>query len=650
MIIKKLTLRNIGVYAGKNTFKFEGEKPIVLVGGMNGSGKTTFLEAVLLALYGSNSIAYSESNQKSYTQYLSSFVNRSEKDKTCSVELEFEINNGVIENYIVKREWDAITKRTKEQIIVYKDGAYNEFLTNNWPMFVENILPSALSSFFFFDGEKIAELAVDSTNVQLKNSIRSMLGISILDILGNDIMRNLKKTKKIGDENKTAEGIQALREEKEKAIETLAEIDTQIEELRRKIVKDNYNLEALHQLYTVKGGDAVEKKQEIIQMRAALMADLSNEENSLYELSASELPLVLVKDLICDIKLQATDEHADMIMRHAVSQLDELFEEFSAEYKGDPKAGLEFVSFVKEQTNSEQVKTIYELSDQALLQTNNLVEGTLKNVADEAKELLSSKKKLAKQIRELDNYLTLDINDKELQATYKQIKDAEQTLIDDQIKMSELGQQRSAANSKVMATTSEFSKYVELYLSTAELRDSTDRTIKYSNMALNIIDKYMVELQKRKTGVLAATITSCYKKLANKKNFIKKIVMDPETLDLQYLSEDRKEVPKDSLSAGEKQLMVISILWALAICSKKKLPVIIDTPLSRLDSLHRTSLIKSYFPNAGEQTIILSTDSEIDASYYRLMEQNIGDEFTLNYDEETKSTSIQRGYLIGAET
>lgn len=650
MIIKKLTLRNIGVYAGKNTFKFEGEKPIVLVGGMNGSGKTTFLEAVLLALYGSNSIAYSESNQKSYTQYLSSFVNRSEKDKTCSVELEFEINNGVIENYIVKREWDAITKRTKEQIIVYKDGAYNEFLTNNWPMFVENILPSALSSFFFFDGEKIAELAVDSTNVQLKNSIRSMLGISILDILGNDIMRNLKKTKKIGDENKTAEGIQALREEKEKAIETLAEIDTQIEELRRKIVKDNYNLEALHQLYTVKGGDAVEKKQEIIQMRAALMADLSNEENSLYELSASELPLVLVKDLICDIKLQAADEHADMIMRHAVSQLDELFEGFSAEYKGDPKAGLEFVSFVKEQTNSEQVKTIYELSDQALLQTNNLVEGTLKNIADEAKELLSSKKELAKQIRELDNYLTLDINDKELQATYKQIKDAEQTLIDDQIKMSELGQQRSAANSKVMATTSEFSKYVELYLSTAELRDSTDRTIKYSNMALNIIDKYMVELQKRKTGVLAATITSCYKKLANKKNFIKKIVMDPETLDLQYLSEDRKEVPKDSLSAGEKQLMVISILWALAICSKKKLPVIIDTPLSRLDSLHRTSLIKSYFPNAGEQTIILSTDSEIDASYYRLMEQNIGDEFTLNYDEETKSTSIQRGYLIGAET
>lgn len=161
--------------------------------------------------------------------------------------------------------------------------------------------------------------------------------------------------------------------------------------------------------------------------------------------------------------------------------------------------------------------------------------------------------------------------------------------------------------------------------------------------------KYEIELQKRKIDVLAETITNCYTKLANKKNLIKTIVMDPETLDLKYLSEEGIEIPKDSLSAGEQQLMVISILWALAICSKKKLPVIIDTPLSRLDSLHRTALITTYFPNAGEQTIILSTDSEIDENYYELMRENVGDEFTLKYDEDSKSTSIERGYLIGAK-
>ena len=61
MIITKLTLHNFGVYAGTNTFEFNNQKPVVLIGGMNGRGKTTFLEAVLLALYGANSFAYNES-------------------------------------------------------------------------------------------------------------------------------------------------------------------------------------------------------------------------------------------------------------------------------------------------------------------------------------------------------------------------------------------------------------------------------------------------------------------------------------------------------------------------------------------------------------------------------------------------------------
>lgn len=649
MIIKRLQLHNFGVYAGDNAFEFNGQKTIVLVGGMNGRGKTTFLEAVLLALYGPNSYAYIESKQKSYLQYLKSFVNKRAEDKTCSVELEFGTNNGVKENYIVKRSWDTVGKKTKEEISVYKDGIRNEFLTQNWPMFVENILPSALSSFFFFDGEKIAEMAVDSTNVQLKNAIRSMLGITVLDVLGNDVLRNLKKVNKDGKDNKSAEGVQTLRDAKEIALEELAKVDADIEALAHTLVEDNDKLEALHQLYTTKGGDAVEKRQETIQKRVTLKSDLNSEENMLYDLSASELPLALVADLLRDIKLQATDEHIDAIMREAVMQIDSMLEDFILAYKDDSKASIDFVEFVKRQSCGDQENPVYELSEQALYQVNTLVEGSLENAKIEAKRILAEKKKIEKQIGELDSYLSLDINDKELQDILKKIKKAEQILIYDQVKMSELEQKRSSANAKVISTSAEFSRYVETYLSTAELRDSVDRTIKYSNMALSIIEKYQIELQKRKADVLAETITSCYKKLANKKNLIQRIEMDSETLNMRYISEEGKEVPKDSLSAGEQQLMVISILWALAICSKKKLPVIIDTPLSRLDSLHRTALIQTYFPNAGEQTIILSTDSEIDGNYYRLMKENVGDEFNLKYDETTQSTSIERGYLIGAK-
>lgn len=569
MIIRRLRLYNFGVYAGDNEFLFTNNKPIVLIGGMNGRGKTTFLEAVLLALYGSNSVAYTESKKRSYAQYLKSFVNKNAEDKTCIVELEFEINNGLKENYIVKRAWNSIDKKTNESIFVYKDGVANEFLTQNWPMFVENILPSALSSFFFFDGEKIAEMAVDSSNNQLKNAIRSMLGITVLDVLENDILRNIKKINKKDINDKSSEVVQELRDEKNQAVKELEEIDVEIEKLAHVLVEDNDKLESLHQLYNAKGGDAVEKKQETMKRRAALKSELLSEENLLREIASNELPLVLVSDLLNNIKLQAIDEHNDAVMREAVLQLDDILDEFANEYQGDTKASFDFIKYVKKRQQNAQDAPVYSLSDQALFQANNLVEGLLDSSKIEAKRILVEKKKKQKQIGELDSYLSLDINEKGLQEVYKSIKKAEGKLIRDQVKMSALEQKRSAANSKVMTTTSEFNKYVEAYLATAESRDSAERTIKYSNMALSILDRYQVELQKRKTDILAETITSCYKKLANKKNLINKIVMEADSLAIKYLSEEGKEVTQDSLSAGEQQLMVISILWALAICQKK---------------------------------------------------------------------------------
>lgn len=647
MIIKKLKLHNFGVYAGDNEFNFRGEKPIVLIGGMNGRGKTTFLEAVLLALYGSNSFAFRESKIKSYSQYLKSFINKNSSEMECYVELKFETNDPNREEYIVKRSWNAFSKKVEEEIRVSKDGEYNEFLTNNWPMFVENILPSALSSFFFFDGEKIAEMAVDTTNSQLKNAIRSMLGITVLDVLRSDISRSLKKTK-IVSEDKSAQELQRLRQVKDQLNVELETADSELESNRAKLAADTEKLDKLHQMYSLKGGDAVEKRKELMQKRALFRSELQNLETKLYELAAGELPLLLVSDLIRNIKLEATDEHDNLVMKEAIMQLDELMDSFLAGYKGEPQAGKDFLDYVKSSLTDGNIEERYALSDQALYQVNSLIESVLQDTKRQTIEIQTKMKNIKKQLGEIESYLNLDINEKELKAVYEKIKKAERKLIEDKVKISKLEHKRTGISSTLTNATAEFNKYVEAYLALEEQEDKEQRKFRYSNIAFDIIDKYQVALQSRKTSVLADTITLCYKKLANKRNLINRVEMCPETLDIRYLAEDNSEVDKNSLSAGEQQLLVISILWALAICSKKKLPVIIDTPLSRLDSLHRTALIQKYFPYAGEQTIILSTDSEIDSTYYQMMKENIGDEYTLNYEEESKSTSIVEGYLIGA--
>lgn len=131
MIIRELVLHNFGIYASTNKFEFHAKKPVVLIGGMNGRGKTTILEAVLLALYGSNSFAYMESHYKSYGQYLKSYVNRTDGTLKTSIDLEFLMEAENNETYRIHREWDGSKKRLSETIHVYRDKEYNQFLTDN---------------------------------------------------------------------------------------------------------------------------------------------------------------------------------------------------------------------------------------------------------------------------------------------------------------------------------------------------------------------------------------------------------------------------------------------------------------------------------------------------------------------------------------
>ncbi|MBB5266230.1 DNA sulfur modification protein DndD [Catenibacillus scindens] len=645
MIIKRLTLNDFGVYAGQNSFEFTSDKPIVLVGGMNGRGKTTFLEAILLALYGSNSIAYKESNYSTYGKYLRSYINKSSWSQQASVELEFVMRESTGREYVINRKWDSLSRRTAETITVKENGQYSEFLTKNWAMFIENILPSALSSFYFFDGEKIAELAVDDTNVQMKESIRSMLGISVLDVLKNDLGRVLRKSSKKTTHGRAGMDLEELRRKKEELEIALQKTDKDIEKITQDVAKKQNEIEELHHQYELKGGDVFEQRKALMQKRSDLLAEIDQNQALLIDASADALPLVLVKDLILDIKLQAEDEHNDLIMQQAMGQIEILLQEYSVQHTESYPHNKAFVNFVKEMSEAAATEPLYGVSDHALFQLNSLIEEILTQVTSSTKQLLERKGALQKNLDEVESYLSLDINEKVLSELFTDIREQELELVQLNVELTSKQQERTTINGALMAASSEFSKAVEAYLANEELLDDSDRMMRYSNIALHIAEEFTVELQKRKTGVLADTITACYKKLANKKNLIQKIVMDPRSLDIAYLDDLGKNVSKDSLSAGEKQLMVIAILWALAICSKKKLPVIIDTPLSRLDSMHRTSLVTTYFPQASEQTIILSTDSEIDHTYYNMMKESVGDEFTLSYSEETKSTTILKGYF-----
>lgn len=649
MIIRRLALHNFGIYASDNTFKFDSksEKTVTLIGGMNGRGKTTFLEAVLLALYGSNSFAVIESKYKSYGNYLRAHTNIEDGTNESFVELEFDMNEESDDNtYIVTRSWNITNKHIKDKVNVKKNGVEDKFLTQNWGMFIESILPSGLANFFFFDGEKIAELAEGETSVEMKNSIKNLLGINVIDLLCNDLTRVIKKleSEQVGEYSATRiDELRTIRDEKNAA---LLAIDDEINSIQEEIDKAVKKLGKKKEEFEAKGGYIAEQSKELFSERSSLNAKLEQMQSKFIDLAATELPLSLVKPLIEKILLQASKERESQTMQMAVTKIADIFKLYS-QSKSNTSEIADFIDFAVNQTKDMSTDDIFNLSENAYAQSMMLNKIQLSNAQRSYITDKLSESEILLRVNEIDNYLAVDIDEKAIKRIYTRICELENRIIQLEVELSYKDKERTGVNGEAIKAATEFNRCVEHSLQTMEREDDIKRLSGYALLAQKVSEQYKLELQKAKVQELADTMTECYKKLLGKQQLIYRIDMNPETLDYYYVDKNGNVISKNTLSAGEKQLMVISMLWALGMCSKKKLPVIIDTPLARLDSVHRKALINKYFPYASEQTMILSTDAEIDNTYYDVIKKYTGNEYTLVYDDDTKHSTIEEGYFKG---
>ena len=149
----------------------------------------------------------------------------------------------------------------------------------------------------------------------------------------------------------------------------------------------------------------------------------------------------------------------------------------------------------------------------------------------------------------------------------------------------------------------------------------------------------------RKIEQLEHEFTEAFQALARKDDLVASARIDTRNFTVKLLNREGRELQKAQLSAGEKQIYAIAMLEALARTSGRRLPVVIDTPLGRLDSHHRANLVTNYFPRASHQVILLSTDVEVDESFYRELSPNISHAFEIRYDPEAHASNLHEGYF-----
>jgi DNA sulfur modification protein DndD len=123
------------------------------------------------------------------------------------------------------------------------------------------------------------------------------------------------------------------------------------------------------------------------------------------------------------------------------------------------------------------------------------------------------------------------------------------------------------------------------------------------------------------------------------------IEVDPQTWQIILKDDKSRPLEKRVFSQGMKEMYALSLLWALAKASGRELPIVIDTPVGRLDTTNRRSLFEKYLPYAGHQVIVLSTDTEIDVEWAKRLEPLVSRQFRLDYDSTLRTTIIRPGYF-----
>lgn len=196
MIFENLVIHNFGVYRGRQevflsekTGKRKKNKPVTLVGAMNGAGKTTLLDAIQLALFG-KAAHQSNRGHLGYPDYLRSTINRhADPQDGAAIELGLRSQTGSGEEHLsIRRFWRLQGGGIKESLLILRNGTLDRFASENWPQVVEEICPKGVAHLFFFDGEKVKELA---DPILAGNAIRSgfhaLLGLDIVDRLVTDL-------------------------------------------------------------------------------------------------------------------------------------------------------------------------------------------------------------------------------------------------------------------------------------------------------------------------------------------------------------------------------------------------------------------------------------------------------------------------------
>lgn len=659
MILEKLTVTDFQVFQGLHTFdltprvKYGHQRPIILFGGLNGAGKTTTLTAVRLTLYGKQSLGTTVSN-KVYEEYLIGCIHKSKNTliqaNSASTAIDFTYSSlGERKKYKVLRQWTLVGKKLVEKLQIFENGTLLEDLSNDQCQgFLNELIPVGVSELFFFDGEKIKELADDTQGTALGEAIKRLLGLDTLDTLDADLSIYIRNFNKQHSSKEVQNEISKIESQLSEIDNTISNLQCDISQKDLELNELRLNISQLERNLSERGGAFAKSREDELIKQASLKTEKQQLSKQLSDILADSYPFSVASKYSKNVIKKLRTENENISNQKSLELLTTYSQKVLHSLEGlvDPDETLElqdiFIKALPENiTKINEIPIIHDKSTSDI----DLIERTIQtSIKQQARAALELKKKLNDIENQLDiagRNVARAPDESAIKPLLENINGLQKQLLEKSINRE---QYRIDICSKLREAI-DLTRKLENLSDKVQKGDGDLRSLNYAQNSKKILKQFIKEVTKRKTMELESEFLTSYERLARKDDIHIRAKIDPKSFAVQLISQQGDTIDKSRLSAGEKQIFAISILEALARTSGRNLPIIIDTPLGRLDSKHRANLVNNYFPNASHQVIILSTDTEVDEQFYSELSSNISHAFKLHYDSESGSTIPKEGYF-----
>ncbi len=662
MWLSSIGLKNFKSYR-EQLFEFPPPQDghnLILVGGVNGHGKTTLLEALYVGLYGEEALNHKALDRaglkaKSYGHFLETAFYKhalSEGEDRMEVMIEFtHADRGALR---VFRKWFFNPSGTfVDQKLILQTRAQNGVWSNQ----PERILPELLSShaippwlapFFFFDGEKIAALADEDRTGWIVNGLENLLGVVLVRELRQKLTDySTKKMKDAGgmDEARVDE-LKTKRDHEASGLETLAaemeSLQVRLTEMRRERDRCTTMLGELAQ------GSNARTVAEIAEARSRADRDEKDAWERLRALLAGPLPLQLIRrSLHQSLERTLAGEAGLSAWESGKEKLQPRWEQFrDTFFNSDWLRVMVMLPGARESLE----RTLEEAWDSLFNPrpagcSDSVWHGYLQD--QERRKLADMQRGVSLSAEMLRQ--TVAVHQRAEQETWR----LQQELIrlqgaDGQDKAAEIERLRNA-----LVSAQQGLEEVERDLFSKEnthkaLRAEVDNlTATYererkklveghperiaareAERVVGMIDDLNPALFEIKLKALSETVTRIFRSL-HSKDQVHRIRVESNG-QARLLSVEGTEItlPK---SHGESKLFVLALVSALAEVTGYRVPLVVDTPLTSLSAEHCRNLLDHWVSDKERQVILLAQDMEIDGEDYRRLEPFIAKTYLLKH-------------------